>query len=42
LNRNKINKILYDWNRKRLAEGSKLKELHFCSEDEQEDNDTDE
>lgn len=43
LNRQRINEYLYDWNDRRLKkEGLGLQSLHFCSEDEEEDNDTDE
>ena len=42
LDRKAIDKYLQDWNERRLLEGEKLENLHFCSEDEEEDNDTDE
>lgn len=42
LKRPQINRILTDWNAKRVQAGCQLEEMHFCSEDEEEDNDTDE
>lgn len=42
LDREKIDHYLYEWNSKRLKEGETVENLHFCSEDEEEDNDTDE
>ena len=42
MDRKKINGHLYKWNKDRLKKGEKLENLHFCSEDEEEDNDTDE
>ena len=42
LDRKKIDGYLRKWNEDKLKRGDKLGELNFCSEDEEEDNDTDE